>query len=171
MRTNAQRGELRTGKGRRVHSAIVERRYESTQGDPVKRMVRRSKSQLDRLQNQSIVKSVDEKTPPEGVGSTNRGLTDHADTSSMAAESYSNLTLSSRQLLPSATDDFSVSRQVEYVPPADKVVRGYAMAVCNELAQRDPDAFSGLEIRQGFLQFVNVLIHIQIKQANKRSAK
>ena len=138
----------------------------------MKRVVKESNIQLDSLKNQPIVNSSDEKTPPEGASNTNQGLTSHADFSSMAAESYSNLALSSRQLLPSATDDSFDSRQVEYVPPPDAVIARYAFEVCRTLAERFPSAgFARTETRQGFQQFMMVVARIAASQANEKGAE
>ncbi len=136
-------------------------------------MVRRVLRKLDKHKNQPIVKLSDEKTPPEGASNTNQGLTSHADRTSMAAESYSNLALSSRQLLPpaqaSAIDGSFDSRQVEYVPPTDDEIARFAFEVCRTLAERIPSAgFASTEMRQGFQQFLTVVARIVASQANQR---
>ena len=139
----------------------------------MKRVVRKSNINLDSQQKLSIVKSSEEKTPLEGAGNTNQELTSHADSSSMAAESYSNLALSSRQLLPpaqaKAVDGSFDSRQVEYVPPADDEIARFAFEVCRTLAERIPSAgFASTEMRQGFQQFLTVVARIVASQANQR---
>ena len=144
----------------------------------MKRVGKKSNIQLDTLENQPIVKSSDENTPLEGARNTNQGLTGHADETSMAAESYSNLALSSRQLLepaplaPSAIDGSFDSRQVEYVPPPDAVIARYAFEVCRSLAERFPSAgFARTETRQGFQQFMMVVARIAASQANEKGAE
>ena len=139
----------------------------------MKRVVRKSNIDLDSPKKLSIVKSSDEKTSREGVTSTHTGLTGHAGVSSMAAESYSNLALSSRQLLPpaqaSAVDGSFDSRQVEYVPPTDDEIARFAFEVCRTLAEQIPSAgFASTEMRQGFQQFLIVVARIVASQANKR---
>ena len=135
----------------------------------MKRVVRKSNVDLDSPEKLSIVKSSDEKTSREGVTSTVTGLTSHADRTSMAAESYSNLALSSRQSLSTAADGSFDSRQVEYVPPADDEIARFAFEVCRTLAERIPSAgFSSTEMRQGFQQFLTVVARIVASQANQR---
>lgn len=135
-------------------------------------MVRKPAGKLDKLGNQPIVKSSDQETPPEGAVNTYRGLTDQAVIGSMAAESNSNLTLSSRQLLPAAVGDFSVSRRVEYCPPPDEVVGKFAIDVCGGMSEivSSPD-LSTIETRQGFQQFMAVVVRIIVKQANGKGAQ
>ncbi len=144
----------------------------------MKRVVRKSKIDLDSPKKLPIVKLSDEKTSREGAGNTATGLTGHADVNSMAAESYSNLALSSRQLLPpaparwQAVDDSLRSRQVEYVPPADDEIARFAFEVCRTLAERIPSAgFASTEMRQGFQQFLTVVARIVASQANQRGAQ
>ncbi len=138
----------------------------------MKRVVKKSTFQLDKLENQSIVKPSHEETPPEGATNAIRGLTDHADDSSMAAESNSNVTLSSRQLLPAAVGDFSVSRQVEYCSPPDEVIGKFATDVCGGMSEIISfPALSTIETRQGFRQFMAVVVRIVVKQANGKGAK
>jgi hypothetical protein len=137
--------------------------------------VRKSRVYLDTSKKQPIVKPSDEKTSREGVISTTTGLTGHADETSMAAESYSNLALSSRQLLPpataSATDDFSVSRQVEYIPPTEAEVSQYARDVCTALSEAIPGGrFADPEVRAGFQRFMVVVVRIVAKQASAKGA-
>lgn len=146
-------------------------------GDTVKLIVKRGRRHLDRQQNQLIVKPSEEKTSREGVGRTDTGLTGHAGVSSMAAESYSNLALSSRQLLepaqlaPSANDDFSVSRRVEYVPPTEAEVSQYARDVCAALSEAIPAGrFAEPEVRLGFQRFMIVVVRIVAKQATAKGA-
>ena len=135
----------------------------------MKQVVRRSKIDLDSPKKLPIVKASDEKTSREGVTSTNTGLTGHAGLDSMAAESYSNLALSSRQLLKPAADDSFDSRQVEYVPPADDEIARFAFEVFRTLAERIPSAgFASTEMRQGFQQFLTVVARIVASQANQR---
>jgi hypothetical protein len=134
-------------------------------------VVRSPTLELDKLGNQPIVKSSEQETPPDGASNTTQGLTDHADLGSMAAESNINLTLSSRQLLPAAVGDFSVSRQVEYCPPPDAVVGQFARDVCDGLSEAvqvaDPLT---IQTRQGFQQFMAVVVRIVVKQANVKGA-
>jgi len=139
----------------------------------LKRVVRKSNVDLDSPKKLPIVKSSDEKTSREGAGNTATGLTSHADEGSMAAESYSNLALSSRQLLKpaqaEALDGSFDSRQVEYVPPADDDIARFAFEVCRTLAERIPSAgFASTEMRQGFQQFLTVVARIVASQANQR---
>ena len=139
----------------------------------MKRVVRKSNADLDSPEKLSIVKLSDKETPLDGVTSTNQELTGHAGLSSMAAESYSNLALSSRQLLPpaqaKAVDGSFESRQVEYVPPADDEIARFAFEVCRTLAERIPSAgFASTEMRQGFQQFLTVVARIVASQANQR---
>ncbi len=134
-------------------------------------MVKKSTFQLDKLENQPIVKSSEQETPPDDAINAIRGLTDHADLDSMAAESNSNRTLSSRQLLPSAVGDFSVSRQVEYCPPPDTVIGQYARDVCDELIGVAHSEKTAIETRQGFREFMTVVAGIMAKQANARGVQ
>ena len=141
----------------------------------MKRVVRKSKIGLDSLEKLPIVKSSDEKTSREGVGSTDTGLTGHADIDSMAAESYSNLALSSRQLLKPAPaagpalGDSLRSRRVEYIPPSEAEVGQYARDVCAALSEAIPSArFSDTEVRVGFQQFMMVVARIVAKQASQK---
>jgi len=135
-------------------------------------VVRKPARKLDKLGNQLIVKSSDQETPPDGASNTTQGLTDHAEVHSMAAESNSNLTLSSRQLLPAAIDDFSVSRQVEYYPPSDIVVGQFARDVCGGLSEVIQSAdLSTRATRQGFQQFMAVVVRIVVKQANAKGGE
>jgi len=130
--------------------------------------MRKPAHKLDKLGNQLIVKSSDQETPPDGASNTTQGLTDHADLHSMAAESNSNLTLSSRQLLPAAVGDFSVSRQVEYCPPPDTVIGQFARDVCDELVEVTHSGTTATETWQGFREFMTVVACIIAKQANAR---
>jgi hypothetical protein len=124
---------------------------------------------LDKPANQPIVKSSEQETPPEGAFNTPRGLTDHADETSMAAESNTILTLSSRQLLPAAVGDSSDSSQVEYCPPPDSLIGQFAFEVCGALGEAAQSAeFSSTETRQGFRQFMLVVARITAKQANAK---
>jgi hypothetical protein len=160
---------------------VIERRCNSTQGGYLKRVVKEFNVQLDSVKNQSIVNSSDEKTPPEGAGNTNQGLTGHADDSSMAAESYSNLALSSRQLMGPAllapstllpgspVGDSLRSRRVEYVPPTEAEVSQYARDVCAALSKAIPSAhFGEPEVQAGFQRFMMVVVRIVAKQANAK---
>jgi hypothetical protein len=103
------------------------------------------------------------KTPPAGADNTHRGLTGQADSDSMAAEGNSNVELSSRQSLSPAVDGFSVSRQVEYCPPSDKVVNAFADEVCKALSDQGQ---AGTTVRQEFRQFMMIVARIVAKQAN-----
>jgi hypothetical protein len=120
---------------------------------------------LDKTPERLIVidNQVNTKTPPDGAINTRRGLTGQADSDSMAAEGNSNVELSSRQSLSTAADDFSVSRQVEYCPPTDKVVNAFADEVCEALNGQDQ---STIAVRQEFKQFMIVVARIVAKQAN-----
>ncbi len=134
--------------------------------------MKKSTSLLDKLGNQPIVKLSKQETPPDGASNTTQGLTDHAGVISMAAESYSSLALSSRQLLPPAVDGSFDSRQVEYVPPPDALIARFAFAVCRTLAERIPSArFGSTETRQGFQQFMVVVARIVASQANEEGAE
>jgi hypothetical protein len=63
---------------------------------------------LDKLQNRPIVigSYLNNRTPPEGACDTRRGLTHHAGKISKGAGRDPTSTLSGRQLLISAIDDF-----------------------------------------------------------------
>jgi hypothetical protein len=124
---------------------------------------------IDKPANTPIVKSSEQETPPDSAANTIQGLTDHADGTSMAAESNSNLALSSRQLLPPAVGDFSVSSQVEYCPPPDALVAEFAFEVCGALGEAAQSAdLSSTETRQGFRQFMVVVARITAKQVNAK---
>ena len=102
------------------------------------------------------------KTPSDGAGNTDGGLTDHADETSMAADRNISPGSTSRQSLSAASDDFLVGK-VEYYPPAEETVAAFVHAVLAEFGD-----LSNTEIRRGFRQFVDVLILIETKAANKR---
>jgi hypothetical protein len=90
----------------------------------------------------------------------------------MAAESNSNLALSSRQLLPAAVGDSSDSSQVEYCPPPDELIGQFVFAVCGTLSEvAQSGEFSSTETRQGFRQFMVVVARITAKQANAKGGQ
>jgi hypothetical protein len=118
---------------------------------------------FDKPAEQPIVeKNQPRRTPSEGAVNTDRGLTGHADEGSMAAERNIIPELSSRQSPSAAVDGFSVGA-VEYCQPAKETIAGFVQAVMSEL-----DGLPDTEIRQGFRQFIDVLISIQTKAANNR---
>ncbi len=125
---------------------------------------------LDKSANQPIVDETT--TPPAGASNTDRGLTGHAELSSTAADCNTNLASSSRQSLPSAAvDDFSVEKRAEYCPPPDKLVNEYIWTAANFLATDEASSKQLIATRQGFGQFLRVVIRIMTKDANRREAE
>jgi hypothetical protein len=123
---------------------------------------------LDNLVNEPILKETQlhKRTPPEGAGNTNRGLTSQAEADSMEAMQNPISALPSRQLLSSAVDDFCV-RDVEYCAPSEDVIDEFTWGVCRKLGEDLSTEFFTVETRQGFRQFLNVLINIEVKRANR----
>ena len=160
----------------------------------MKRVVKKSTSQLDKLGNQPIVKSSEQETPPDGASNTIQGLTDHAGIGSMAAESNTILTLSSRQLLSPAVDGFFVaqplvarnnddhkeadnvsgnrpsSQLVVYVPPESRTVHAFALAVCNQMKTEQTTRTSATEVMQGLSHFLNCVAIAQANHLNRGGA-
>lgn len=122
---------------------------------------------LDKAPKPSIVEAIQTQAPPEGVGRTNRGLTTHAEEASMEAECNAILAPPGRQLLP-AVDGLRVDA-VEYCAPPDPAIQGFVRAVCEQL-DGPASEVARMAIRQGFRQFMDVVIRIQTKQANRREA-
>ena len=119
-----------------------------------KRVDKRAKSPI-------VEQSVSDKTPSDGAGHTDRGLTGHDDLGNMAADSNTNLAPTSRQLRPPAVGD-SASREVRYCPPEQDTVTRFTQAVVTHFTS-EFDA----EIWQGFHQFMDVVVSIQTKAANE----
>ena len=121
---------------------------------------------FDRKKESPIVKQLHKETPPDGASNAIRGLTDHADETSMAAESNSNVGLSSRQLLSPAVDGFFVG-QIEYCEPPQEVLDDFARAVLSRLSVSDDG--NGLDVAtyQSFRQFLGVVVTMMTKEANR----
>jgi hypothetical protein len=128
---------------------------------------------LDNPAKRPIVKGnhLNKRTPLAGVRRTHQGLTNHADNDSMEALRNSTSAHPSRQLLSSAVDDFSVSRQVEYCPPPDAVIDQFVRDVCDELGENANSVTTTTETRQGFREFMTVVASIVAKQANARGGQ
>ena len=59
----------------------------------------------------------------------------------------------------------SITRQVEYVPPADYEVRQYVRLLCEELAKVNP-VYDEFEVRDGLMRFLTLLGEMTAKQMN-----
>ncbi len=135
-------------------------------------MVNQPEGPLDNPVNSPIVRVSEQnkETPPGGDTNTHRGLTSQADGNSMEATQDPISALSSRQLLSPAVDGF-FDRKVEYCPPPDRIVWNFANAVCDRLNEQFPGQYSSTEVRQGFRQFLEAIINLQVERANKRRAR
>jgi hypothetical protein len=127
--------------------------------------MRESQEWLDKTTKRPIV--VEENMPSEGAGNTDRGLTGQAENGSVAAERNPTNALSSRQSLPEASDGFFV-RQVDYCPPPDEVVNDFVRMVCLHLSEGETNGLHLMTTRQGFRQFLRVVVGIVAKEANRR---
>jgi hypothetical protein len=129
-----------------------------------------TRKRLDKAKNKPIVNGsqLHKKAPPDGVRSTNRGLTSQAEVGSLEAMSDPISTPSSRQLLPQANDDFLVPK-VEYDPPPQEIVDKFVEAVCSRLVTADScnAQIGAVELERGFRQFLDVVINIQTKHMNR----
>jgi hypothetical protein len=65
--------------------------------------------------------------------------------------------------------DSNPNKKVEYVAPSQEVLRKFANDVCDRMNELYPSEFSSTEVKQGFFQFVNVVVNIQLKQANRQN--
>jgi hypothetical protein len=124
---------------------------------------------FDKSGNSHIVSEnqVNKGTPLNGVGSTKQGLTSQADFASMEAVENPISALSSRQLLSPAVDGF-FDRAVEYCSPPQEVVDAFIQAAVCEL---EDIIGADTASRQGFRQFLTIVIRITTKEANGRSVE
>jgi hypothetical protein len=105
------------------------------------------------------------KTPSDGADNTDGGLTGHAEKASMAAERNGIFAHSSRQAPSAAHGDFSI-RATEYCAPQEKVIEDFARDVWIALSQSLPDDPDEIEIVQGFREFMDLVIAIEVERAN-----
>ncbi len=71
---------------------------------------------------------------------------------------------------PSGTIQRTLNRKVEYIPPSPDAIRRYTHAICRQLHNKHSSPVPYTELAQELMMFVQVIVRIQAKDANRRKA-